>query len=63
MTVIMIEHDMGVVMDISAPRHGARLRPKIASGCRRGDGAPAGARRAYLGVGDDVPWLEDQVAR
>ena len=25
-TIVLIEHDMGVVMDISGPRGGARLR-------------------------------------
>ena len=49
-TIVLIEHDMGVVMDISRPRRRARLRPKI------GDGTPDEVRAnqavidAYLGV-------------
>ena len=46
MTVLMIEHDMGVVMDISPPRHGAGFRPQDRRGpAGGGAGRPACAAR------------------
>jgi hypothetical protein len=35
-TIVLIEHDMGVVMDLAEPRGGARLRHRrSAMACRR----------------------------
>jgi branched-chain amino acid transport system ATP-binding protein len=55
MTVVMVEHDMGVVMDIS---HRVIV---LDFGCKIAEGEPADVlanpqvRTAYLGVDDDVP--------
>jgi len=53
MTVMMIEHDMGVVMDIFRTRvHGLDLRPHKIAGRRSGRGCAGRShvKRAYLGV-------------
>jgi len=56
MTVVMIEHDMGVVMDISHRVTVLDFGRKIAEGSPDEVLADAGVRRAYLGVdADEAP--------
>jgi len=55
MTVVMIEHDMGVVMDISHRVLVLDFGRKIAEGEPDAVLADAQVRRAYLGEDDDVP--------
>ena len=49
MTVVMIEHDMGVVMDLSHRLMVLDSGRKIAEGRRRRSRPAADVRRAYLG--------------
>ncbi len=53
MTVVMIEHDMGVVMDISHRVMVLDFGRRIAEGVPAEVMAHPQVRRAYLGVGDD----------
>jgi len=55
MTVVMIEHDMGVVMDISHRVMVLDFGRKIAEGAPSAVLADARVRRAYLGEDDDAP--------
>lgn len=55
MTVLMIEHDMGVVMDISHRVMVLDFGRKIAEGLPEEVMAHPQVRRAYLGDADDVP--------
>jgi branched-chain amino acid transport system ATP-binding protein len=54
MTVLMIEHDMGVVMDISHRVMVLDFGRKIAEGTPEAVLADPHVRRAYLGVADEV---------
>jgi branched-chain amino acid transport system ATP-binding protein len=54
MTVIMIEHDMGVVMDISHRVMVLDFGKKIAEGSPEEVMANDHVRRAYLGEADEV---------
>ena len=54
MTVLMIEHDMGVVMDISHRIMVLDFGRKIAEGAPDAVLADAQVKRAYLGEADDV---------
>ena len=54
MTVLMIEHDMGVVMDISDRVMVLDFGRKIAEGAPDAVLADAQVKRAYLGEADDV---------
>lgn len=63
MTVIMIEHDMGVVMDISHRVMVLDFGRRIALGLPSEVMAHPQVRRAYLGVGDDDAVAEEEVAR
>jgi branched-chain amino acid transport system ATP-binding protein len=56
MTVVMIEHDMGVVMDISHRVMVLDFGRKIAEGVPADVLADAHVKRAYLGeLDDDLP--------
>jgi branched-chain amino acid transport system ATP-binding protein len=55
MTVVMIEHDMGVVMDISHRVLVLDFGRKIAEGTPAAVLGDAQVRRAYLGEDDDTP--------
>jgi branched-chain amino acid transport system ATP-binding protein len=55
MTVLMIEHDMGVVMDISHRIMVLDFGRRIAEGRPEDVLADAHVRRAYLGEGDEAP--------
>jgi branched-chain amino acid transport system ATP-binding protein len=55
MTVLMIEHDMGVVMDISHRVMVLDFGRKIAEGRPDDVLADPHVKRAYLGEGDDAP--------
>jgi ABC-type nitrate/sulfonate/bicarbonate transport system ATPase subunit len=48
-TIALIEHDMGVVMDISRPRGRARLRPEDRRRHARAGPQGPGVLDAYLG--------------
>jgi branched-chain amino acid transport system ATP-binding protein len=61
MTVVMIEHDMGVVMDISHRIMVLDFGKKIAEGYPEEVLANAHVKRAYLGEADDVLSDEDDV--
>ena len=61
MTVVMIEHDMGVVMDISHRVMVLDFGRKIAEGHPEEVLADAHVRRAYLGEADEVLSDEDDV--
>jgi branched-chain amino acid transport system ATP-binding protein len=61
MTVVMIEHDMGVVMDISHRIMVLDFGRKIAEGYPEEVLANAHVKRAYLGEADDVLSDEDDV--
>jgi len=63
MTVIMIEHDMGVVMDISHRVMVLDFGRRIALGQPAEVMAHPQVRRAYLGVADDDAVAEEEVAR
>ena len=54
MTVLMIEHDMSVVMDISHRVMVLDFGRKIADGIPEAVLADPQVRRAYLGEGDEV---------
>jgi branched-chain amino acid transport system ATP-binding protein len=54
MTVIMIEHDMGVVMDISHRVMVLDFGKKIAEGSPEEVMANEHVKRAYLGEADEV---------
>ena len=54
MTVLMIEHDMGVVMDISHRVMVLDFGRKIAEGAPEAVLADEHVRRAYLGEADEV---------
>jgi branched-chain amino acid transport system ATP-binding protein len=54
MTVLMIEHDMGVVMDISHRVMVLDFGRKLAEGEPAAVLADPRVRRAYLGEADDV---------
>ena len=55
MTVIMIEHDMGVVMDISHRVMVLDFGSKIADGTPEEVMANAAVKRAYLGEDEEAP--------
>ena len=55
MTVLMIEHDMGVVMDISHRVMVLDFGRKIAEGAPAAVLADPHVRRAYLGEDDEAP--------
>jgi len=61
-TVVMIEHDMGVVMDISNRVMVLDFGRKLAAGTPEEVLADEHVKRAYLGEVDDVPPTETQVA-
>lgn len=61
-TVVMIEHDMGVVMDISSRVMVLDFGKKLAAGTPEEVLADEHVKRAYLGEVDDVPPTETQVA-
>jgi branched-chain amino acid transport system ATP-binding protein len=61
-TVVMIEHDMGVVMDISNRVMVLDFGKKLAAGTPEEVLADDHVKRAYLGEVDDVPPTETQVA-
>jgi branched-chain amino acid transport system ATP-binding protein len=54
MTVVMIEHDMGVVMDISHRVMVLDFGRKIAEGAPEAVLADPHVRRAYLGEEDEI---------
>jgi len=58
MTVIMIEHDMGVVMDISHRVMVLDFGKVIAEGLPEEVAANAHVKAAYLGEGEDVPAVD-----
>jgi branched-chain amino acid transport system ATP-binding protein len=60
MTVVMIEHDMGVVMDISHRVLVLDFGRKIAEGTPAAVLADAHVRRAYLGEDDEAPVSQAQ---
>ncbi len=62
MTVLMIEHDMGVVMDISHRVMVLDFGRKIAEGSPEEVMAHPQVRRAYLGEADEVPEPAEVVA-
>jgi branched-chain amino acid transport system ATP-binding protein len=62
MTVVMIEHDMGVVMDISNRVMVLDFGRKIAEGLPDEVMANAHVKKAYLGEDDDVTDEDEQVA-
>jgi len=62
MTVLMIEHDMGVVMDISSRVMVLDFGRRIAEGSPEEVMAHPQVRRAYLGEADDVPAAAEEVA-
>jgi branched-chain amino acid transport system ATP-binding protein len=61
-TVVMIEHDMGVVMDISNRVMVLDFGKKLAAGTPEEVLADEHVKRAYLGEVDDVSPTETQVA-
>ncbi|MFD2263600.1 ABC transporter ATP-binding protein [Lacibacterium aquatile] len=61
-TVVMIEHDMGVVMDISNRVMVLDFGKKLAAGTPEEVLANEHVKRAYLGEVDEVPPGETQVA-
>ncbi len=60
MTVLMIEHDMGVVMDISHRVMVLDFGRKIAEGVPDAVLADEHVRRAYLGEADEMIHIEDE---
>ena len=62
MTVVMIEHDMGVVMDISSRVVVLEFGRKIADGLPDEIMSNERVKVAYLGVDDDQPPLAGEVA-
>ncbi|MCK2167831.1 ABC transporter ATP-binding protein [Thalassospira xiamenensis] len=62
MTVVMIEHDMGVVMDISNRVMVLDFGRKIAAGQPEEVMANAHVKKAYLGEDDDATDEDEQVA-
>ena len=62
MTVVMIEHDMGVVMDISNRVMVLDFGRKIAAGLPEEVMANKHVKKAYLGEDDDATDEDEQVA-